>query len=140
MNTKRILALDVGDARIGVAVSDALGLTAQGVGIIENKNFTYVLSQVQKYLSEYECSLLVVGNPLNMDGTRGRRSERTEDFVSELKEHISVPIVMHDERLSTKEAERALEMMGVNWRKQKKSVDIMAAQIILRSYMDTKLL
>lgn len=138
MNEKRVLALDIGDRRIGVAVSDALGLTAQGVGVIENKGVAYVVEQIRQLCARYDCGLIVVGDPINMDGSKGARSALVCDFVCQMQQALQIPCILHDERLSTKEAQRALEMMGVNWRKQKKSVDMMAAQIILRSYMDTK--
>ena len=134
---KRILALDYGDSRIGVSVSDALHITAQGICVIKRtKNLDEDIKKIEKYIKEYDTGLVVLGHPLNLNGERGKRAIVTEEFCEILKEKIDIPVVLWDERLSTKEAERALEAGGVNWRKKREVIDMMAAQIILSSYLD----
>jgi len=134
---KRILALDYGDSRIGVAVSDALHITAQGICVIKRtKNIDEDINTIKKYIKEYDAGLVILGHPLNLSGEKGTRALVTEEFYDILKDKIDIPIKLWDERLSTKEAERALEAGGVNWRKKREVIDMMAAQIILSSYLD----
>ncbi len=134
---KRILGLDFGDARIGVAVSDALGITAQGVAVIKRtRNIEDAIEQIKKYVREYDVGLIILGHPINLSGERGERAVVTENFHELLIKSVDVPVKLWDERLSTKEAERALDEGGVNWRKRKGVIDMMAAQIILSSYLD----
>ena len=134
---KRILALDYGDSRIGVAVSDALHITAQGICVIKRtKNIEEDIEKIKKYIKEYDTGLVILGQPLNLSGERGTRALVTEEFCDILKGKIDIPVELWDERLSTKEAERALEAGGVNWRKKREVIDMMAAQIILSSYLD----
>lgn len=136
---KRILCLDYGESRIGVAVSDALHITAQGVCVIKrnkNKDVKDDIKKINEYISQYDAGLVIVGNPLNLSGEKGTRAIITEEFFNILTDEIDVPTKLWDERLSTKEAERALEAGGVNWRKKREVIDMMAAQIILSSYLD----
>ena len=134
---KRILGLDFGDARIGVAVSDALGITAQGAAVIKRTiNIEDAIEQIKKYVREYDVGLIILGHPINLSGERGERAVVTENFHELLIKSVDVPVKLWDERLSTKEAERALDEGGVNWRKRKGVIDMMAAQIILSSYLD----
>ena len=133
----RILGLDFGDARIGVAVSDPLGITAQGVGVIKRaSNIDNDLAQIKKYIDKYEVGLVILGHPINLSGQKGERAVITEHFHELLIKAVDVPVKLWDERLSTKEAERALDAGGVNWRKRKGVIDMMAAQLILSSYLD----
>ncbi len=136
MLDKRIIALDVGDSRIGVSVSDLLGMTAQGVGVINRKNISQDIDKIKEYIKEYDCGLIIVGNPINMDGQIGTRAIITKEFCDILKENVQNEIKLWDERLSTREAERALELEKVHWKKKKEVIDMMAAQIILASYLD----
>ncbi len=136
MNNKRILALDFGESRIGVAVSDMLLITAQGVGVIKRTSLKDDINKIKEYVKEYDCFKIVLGNPINLDGKDGTRAVITKEFYEKLKNHFDIDIVLWDERLSTKEAERALEMDNVKWRKKRDVIDMMAAQIILSSYLD----
>ena len=134
---KRILGLDYGDARIGVAVSDALGITAQGVGVIKRGRYVENdIEEIKGYIEQYDAGLVILGHPINLSGERGERAVITEDFHELLLKSVDVPVKLWDERLSTREAERALDEGGVNWRKRKEVVDMMAAQLILTSYLD----
>ena len=137
MEIARAIALDVGDSRIGVAISDGLGFTAQGIGVIKRTNLNKDLEQIKKYILDYNAKLIVVGNPINLDGTTGPRAIITQEFFNKL-DVINIEKILWDERLSTNQAQRALDEAGVNWRKKREVIDMMAAQIILQSYIDYK--
>src|SRR5512145_1412156 len=98
-------ALDVGDARIGVAVSDDLGVSVRGVGVVARTGGTHDLAAVARMLAPHEVSRIVIGLPLNMDGTEGRQASRVRAFGDRLRNHLGIPIDFWDERLTTFEAE-----------------------------------
>ena len=132
----KILGLDYGEARIGVAVSDALGMLANPLDTICEKDRKLQLEKTARVAREQGVEKLVVGNPKHMDGTQGHRSEYTEAFAKDLSEILNVPYVMWDERLSSTEAHRILESGGVSGKKRKTKVDKIAAVIILQGYLD----
>jgi putative Holliday junction resolvase len=134
----RILGLDFGDKRIGVAASDALGWTAQGKKVIQNTSFAEVVTELKSLIETYEIEKIVVGLPKNMNGTIGYRAEKTLDFVDDLKEEFEMPIITWDERLSTAAAEKTLLEADVSRRKRKEVIDKMAAAVILQNYLDSK--
>ncbi|MTI94952.1 MAG: Holliday junction resolvase RuvX [Firmicutes bacterium] len=129
----RIMALDVGEKRIGVAVSDPLGMTAQGIKVLANDKKTF--AEIKKLCQEYEVSRLVIGMPRNMNGTYGPGAESAEQFAEELAITTGLPVDFEDERLTTMAAERVLIDADVSRRKRRKVVDKMAAVIILQSYL-----
>lgn len=131
----RIMGLDIGDKTIGVAVSDAMGWTAQGVKVIRRQELDYDLAELRKVIAEYEVTEMVVGLPKNMNGTLGERANKVLDFAEILKEQLQLPVHMWDERLSTVEAERNLIAADVSRGKRKKVIDKMAACIILQGYL-----
>lgn len=133
----RILGLDYGDSRIGVAVSDLLGLTAQSVGLIAEKNFDRQVLKVLEYCEEYKAEKIVLGMPKNMNGTIGERGEKTEIFANALKEKIDIPIIFWDERLTTSAAHRTLSESNVSGKKRKGILDKIAAVFILQGYLDS---
>jgi len=135
----RILGIDYGDVRIGIAVSDPMGWTAQMVETIHWRfNTEKPLSRLEELVKHYTCDKIIVGLPRNMDGTSGFRVEKTMDFIQLLTERIpSVPVETWDERLTTVMAQRAMQDMGIRARDQKGKVDQMAAAIILQSYLDS---
>ena len=138
---ERLIALDVGDARIGVAVSDALGLTAQGVEIIRRKSekrLRQTLARLDALIEEYQVESIVLGFPKNMNNTVGDRAEKSLEFAEMLKKRTGLPIVMWDERLTTVEATRTLIESGVRREKRKEYVDKIAAVFILQGYLDAK--
>ena len=137
MLTQRIMCLDLGESRTGVAVSDMLGITAQGAGVIRCKSFDEDICEFIKIINEKNVGLVVVGYPLNMDGTEGAKAQRVKEQFNILKEKLPCNVVLWDERLSTKEAERAFDQTGKNWKKKRNVIDEMAAQIILQSYLDS---
>ncbi len=131
----RMAALDVGDARIGVAVSDELGLTVRGVGVVRRVGGGRDLEAVAAALAPYQPARLVVGLPLNMDGSEGRQACRVRAFADRLAAHLDLPVELWDERLTTVEAEQNLRAAGVSSARRKQLVDQEAAAIILESYL-----
>lgn len=130
------MALDVGSRTIGIACSDALLMTAQGIETIRRTSLENDFKRLSELISEYEVHELVVGMPKNMNGTKGERAEKTEEFVGKMKEVIDLPITFWDERLSTVMAERQLIAADVSRKKRKDVIDKMAAVVILQGYLD----
>ncbi|NMB34931.1 MAG: Holliday junction resolvase RuvX [Firmicutes bacterium] len=134
----RILSLDVGEKKIGVAVSDALGITAQGLGVIERQNRRRDFSRILRYAEEYEAGEIVVGLPRNMDGTIGPQAQGVLDFCKKLAHVAGVPVVTWDERLTTVAANRTLLEADLRRSKRKKVIDKLAAVFILEGYLRYK--
>lgn len=136
----RIMGIDFGEARIGIAVSDPLGITAQAVETISwYKEWKKPIERIEALMKTYPCDTIVVGFPVNMNGTIGERGERTRQFINKLKQAFpGVTVVQWDERLSTEQSKQALIEMGIHSRKHKGKIDQMAASLILQSYMDAK--
>ena len=132
----RIMALDVGSRTIGIACSDALLMTAQGIETIRRTSLENDFNRLRELISEYEVHELVVGMPKNMNGTKGERVEKTEEFVEKMKAVIDLPVTFWDERLSTVMAERQLIAADVSRKKRKGVIDKMAAVVILQGYLD----
>ena len=133
---QRILGLDFGEKRIGVAVSDALNIIAQSVGTIERKGIKSDLKKIQELVQEYNAGRLIVGLPLNMNGTKGRSANLAIDFVNKVKKEIQIEVEMVDERLTTRQGERIFLEADVSREKRKKNLDKIAAQLILQIYLD----
>lgn len=133
----RILGLDYGEKRIGVAVSDELGLTAQGLTVIERRNRRVDLEALRRLIDEYGVEKIVLGDPVRMDGTRGIQCEKVDRFARILEEAFGLPVLLQEELLSTKEAEEILRTAGAGRKKRKAVVDKLAAVLILRSYLDS---
>jgi len=133
----RILALDFGEKRIGIAVSDSLNIIAQSVGTIERKSVKNDLKKVGELVKEYAAEKIIVGLPLNMDGTEGKSAKRAIDFVKELKKEIQVEVEMLDERLTTAQGERIFLEADMSRKKRKENLDKIAAQLILQNYLDS---
>lgn len=131
----RLAALDVGDARIGLAVCDELGLTVRGVGLVRRVGGQRDLDAVAHALEQYQPAKLVVGLPLNMDGTEGPQARRVRVFAERLGSHLGLPVELWDERLTTFEAEGALRDADVPSSRRRGLVDQEAAAIILESYL-----
>ncbi len=132
----RLMGLDLGDKTIGIAISDALGITAQGKGVIQRTNLEKDLQDLYFYIKKYDVEEIIVGMPRNMNGTYGIRAEKTRNFVEFLRDNLEIEIKVWDERLSTVEAEKILIKGDVSRSKRKKVIDKMAASIILKSYLD----
>lgn len=133
----RILGIDPGDARIGVAVSDTLGMLAHPVETIHISKIEPV-GRIRELAGRYAVSSVVVGVPRNMDGSRGPAAQKSLDLIEKLREALTCPVVPWDERLSTVQAERNLRAAGRKARDQKTVVDQAAAQVILQSYLDSR--
>ncbi|KUO50612.1 MAG: Holliday junction resolvase [Desulfitibacter sp. BRH_c19] len=134
---KRIAGLDVGERTIGIAVSDLLGITAQGLDTIRRTELETDLQAVATILKDYEVNLIVVGLPKNMNNTIGPSAERAKNFGEMLAERTGLKTKYWDERLTTVSAQRALLEGDVSRKKRKKVVDKIAAVIILQNYMDS---
>lgn len=136
----RTMGLDLGSKTIGVAISDAMGWTAQGLETIkineEKKDFG--LNRLKEIISEHEVSKIVLGFPKNMNGTVGPRAEASEAFAKVLEEKFRLPVQLWDERLTTMAAERVLLEADMSRSKRKKVIDKMAAVMILQGYLDSQ--
>lgn len=131
--------MDYGSKTVGVAVSDALGFTAQGVEIIRRKSekrLRQTLARIDELIAEYQVGSIVLGFPKNMDNTIGDRAEKSLEFQEILKKRTGLPVVMWDERLTTVEADRTMAQTGVHREDRKKYVDELAAMFILQGYLD----
>lgn len=135
---KRILAFDMGKKRIGVALSDELCITAQGQQTIEAKSFNDVVEQIKLLLNKYNIDRIVIGLPKNMDGTLGPKSEEIIKFEKMLRNYIDVPVVLWDERLTTRMAEQSMLEGDLSRAKRKRRIDMISAQLILQSYLDSE--
>ena len=133
----RILGIDYGDARIGLAITDALGITAQGLETIHhNGNDKTALKRIEEVVNEYGVTSIVVGKPLNMDGSKSERVEITEKFIHKLKcKFNNIKIDEMDERLTTVEAHKTMNLLGINKYKKRDIVDTISAVYILEKYM-----
>ena len=134
----RTLGIDYGDSRVGIAISDALGITAQGLETIHHKgNDKIILRRLDEIMQEYEIDTIVVGKPLNLNGTAAERVEVTNKFIHKLKcKYNKLKIDTMDERLTTVEAHRTMNDLNINPRKKKNLVDTISAVYILEMYMN----
>lgn len=137
----RIMGLDYGSKTIGVAVSDPMGLTAQGLEIIrreEENKLRKSLRKIEELAKEYQVEEIVLGFPKNMNNTIGERAEKSLQLKETLERRLGLPVIMWDERLTTVEADRTLIEAGVRRENRKKYVDMIAAVFILQGYLDAK--
>jgi putative Holliday junction resolvase len=131
------MALDVGDKNIGVAVSDALLLTAQGRPTVKRTSWEADVQQLRRVAEENEVGKIIVGKPLHMDGRDSPQSRKITKFATKLSKTLSLPVILWDERLTSFAAEQHLEEAGLGWRDRKKHVDKVAAMFILQDYLDS---
>ena len=137
----RTLGLDYGSKTVGVAVTDPLGLTAQGVEIIRRQKENHLrktYQRIKELCEQYDVEKIVLGLPLNMDDTMGDRAEKTLEFKKELERRLSVPVLLVDERLTTVEAIEIMDDAGIKVSEREKYVDMIAATIILQDYMNSQ--
>lgn len=135
----RLLGLDYGSVTVGVAVSDPLMLTAQGLETIRRKHenkMRQTLARIEALIDEYNVSVLVLGYPKNLDNSIGERAKKSEEFAEMLRKRTGLPVVLWDERLTTVSAHRYLDEAGLDYREKSEVVDTVAASIILQSYID----
>ena len=134
----RLLGLDVGSRRIGVAVSDPLGITAQGLQTIRRKNKRTDYAELERLVRQYEVAEIVVGYPLRMSGLEGMQAEKMTHFAQELRQRFSLPVHLWDERLSSVQANRLLRESEISIQKRGRAVDRLAAVLILQSFLDAR--
>lgn len=132
----RIIGLDVGDVRIGIAVSDALGITAQAVTTLKRRGLEADLDELRTLFDKYAVEKVVVGYPLNMDGTVGPQADKVKAFTEALSTRLGLTSVLWDERLTTAEARKVLIGGGMRREKRKGVIDQMAAMLLLQSFLD----
>ena len=134
----RVLGLDVGARRIGVAVSDPLGITAQGLETLQRKNKKHDLAHLDRVIREYDVQQIVVGLPLRMSGVEGAQAEKIHAFADDLRKNFKLPVHLWDERLTSAEANRLLRETELSIEKRGKAVDRMAAVLILQGWMESR--
>ena len=137
----RIMALDYGSKTVGVALSDELLLTAQGHSIIRReaeKKLRKTLAEIAQIAADNGVTEIVLGYPKNMDGSEGDRCEKTREFQALVEKRTGLPVTLWDERLTTVAADRAMDEAGLRWDKKKEHVDRIAAELILRGFLDAR--
>src|SRR5690349_18886020 len=134
----RILSLDVGSKTIGLAVSDPLGVTAQGLETLRRKNKRTDFEQLRKIIAQYEVREIVVGYPLHMSGDASPQSRRVSEFAEELRQRFQLPVHLWDERLTSTEANRVLRESEMSIRRRAEVVDRLAAVLILQSFLESR--
>ena len=132
----RVLGLDVGARRIGVAVSDALGITAQGLDTLQRKNKKHDFAHLYRVIRDYGVGEIVVGLPLRMSGAEGIQAHKIQEFAEDLRKHFKLPVHLWDERLTSAEANRLLRETDLSIEKRGQAVDRMAAILILQGWME----
>lgn len=132
----RIMGLDFGEKRIGIAFSDPMGWTAQGHSILQRKGLKKDLTHLQSLCEEYQVEKIVLGLPLNMDGTMGPKARETQEFAQAIQEALQIPVEFWDERLSSKSAKRVLLEADLSRKRRKELMDKIAAVHILQAYLD----
>ena len=134
----KILAVDYGDVRTGLAISDALGMMANGIGTVKAKGMHELCDIVIEHATKNGAGKIVIGDPVNMNGTRGPRSEKVHLFADFLSEITEIPVELYDERCSTMVAHTYLNATNTHGKKRKDVVDTLSAQIILQDYLDSR--
>ena len=134
----RILALDLGEKNIGLAISDELGWTAQGLPTLRRQSDAQAVREIAQLAKERQVCEIVVGMPINLDGSLGKKAREVADFIEDLKKKSDAPIKVWDERFSTMQAERVLLEADLSRKRRKKKIDRLAAQIILQNYLDSR--
>ena len=132
----RILAIDFGTKRMGLAVSDPLGMTAQGLPTLERTRLADDLERLHSLVEKYAVGRVLVGNPIGHSGAETAMSQRVTEFVEKLRRHLPCPVELRDERLTSVEANRTLRAAGLGIRKRQRAVDRVAAVLLLQSYLD----
>ena len=135
----KILCLDVGNKRIGMAVSDELGITAQGIGVLQRTDLQQDINNILQIVEQYNVNKILIGLPKNMDGTVGFQAETTQEFGELLGKASNIVIEYWDERLTTVAAEKVLISADLSRKKRKKIIDKLAAVMILQNYLDCKI-
>ena len=133
---KRYLGIDYGEARTGIAVSDLMGMTAQGVGTVSTRRLDVLIDKIKAYAEEYAVAAIVLGHPVNMNGTLGEKSEKVKELAAFLEEATAKRVILFDERCTTMLAHQILNTTDTRGKKRKAVVDTLAAEIILQNFLD----
>jgi len=133
----RILGLDYGEKKIGAAICDELGMTAQGLPTIVRKSRKHDWDILDNLIKSYNVEKIVIGYPVRLDGSEGVQCKKVNRFSAQLKKTFSLPVIKWPETLSTKEAEEILIKSGIHWKKRKEKIDKIAACLILQEYLDS---
>lgn len=136
--TGRILAIDYGSRRMGLAVSDALGITAQGIETLQRRNKRSDFARLQRVVREYQVQEIVLGNPLRMSGEEGTQAKKVAEFAEQLRQKFNLPVHLWDERLTSAEANRLLREADISLERRTQAVDRMAATLILQSFLQAR--
>ncbi len=134
----RILSVDYGDVRTGLAVSDSLGMMANGIGTIKAEDPSELIEKIKEVIEKERVTAVIVGNPINMDGSRGERSQHACEFADMLREATELPVELYDERCTTMAAHQILNITDTRGKKRKNVIDTLSAQIILQNYLDSQ--
>ncbi|MBI4442449.1 MAG: Holliday junction resolvase RuvX [Acidobacteria bacterium] len=134
----RVLAIDLGARRIGLAISDPMRWTAQGLPTLVRRNARYDLDYIQSLVRQYDVALVLLGNPLNMDGSEGGQSARAREFAERLRQSLKIEVRLWDERLTTVEARLLLQESGMKRQRKGRQVDRLAAAILLQDFLETQ--
>ena len=137
MTQGRILSIDYGDRRIGLAVSDPLGITAQGLDTLVVNSRKDAMRRIFQVIATWEATTILLGMPLNMDGTRGQRAEEVVVLAERLRSDTGLPVILWDERLTSQAAIRTLHRLGVKLKGRKRDVDRIAATMMLQEYLES---
>ena len=135
-NNKDILCLDLGKKRIGLSISDVNQKIASPYDVIQEKKFSEILVILKNLIKEFDIGSLIIGDPINMDGSLGPKSQSSRSFIANISKDIDIPILLWDERLSTVAAEKSLIEADISRKKRSKVIDKIAANIILQSFLD----
>ena len=136
--TERLLGIDLGDVRTGIAVSDPFGMLASGIETVSGLNDYELADKIRTYAVQYGVKSVVMGIPVNMDGSQGFRADKVRAFAAYLTERTGLQVILYDERLSTVEASRYLNETNTRGKKRKAAIDTLSAQIILQNYLDSR--
>lgn len=131
----RILSVDLGKKRVGIAVCDELQMTTRGVAVLQMKTTAQLLTEIEKFIEDFDAVAVVIGLPLNFDGSESANSTEARKIAAEFEKSIKIPIFLQDERLTSHEAEEILREQGFNQAEIKKRVDMEAAAVILRDFL-----
>lgn len=134
--TGRIMAIDYGSKRIGIAFSDPLRIFAKAHSVLENCPCDELLPKIRDLASSNQAGMILVGMPYAIDGSHTPKTVETEAFLKKLQDYVDIPVISYDERYSSAEAETELKKMGKSWQEARKMVDAMAAAMILKSYLE----
>jgi len=133
---ERILGLDWGKRRIGVAISDPLGITAQPVSVWENRDEKGIVQKLLQLIEREKIQCVIIGRPLHLNGAKGKSAAQVEQFAKRLRPYIQIPIILWDERLTSVQARRSLHQMNEKPSRNKGRVDVIAATLLLQNYLD----